>query len=237
MIHHLSDEELICFIDNEPSPSKPARSHLEACSKCRNQLQELLSKTEQFEQLMAQIIPREFPHSDFHVSQLHRRLAELPVVEKTISRSTYNSGRAFENSVGPTSERGSDHMTTKLSFKLLRLPKQGRHFRIPLTCGVTYTDGDKLFRAGHQAYAQDSVKQAIEYWRQAKIVFLRLDLSKEIAACDRNMAVAQTQLGQSEQALEQFKKAKSLFKKIGDIKAVNSCDLKIRELLRETTHT
>lgn len=232
MINHLSHEELICFIDNEPSAAQPdrARSHLEYCSRCHNQLQELLSKTEHFEQLLAQIIPNEAPHSDLYVSQFRRRLAELPVIEKTDSRLTYDIKGAFKRPIPPVTERTN----TKLSFKCFELRQRGHQCRIPIACGATYADGDKLFRQGHRAYAQGSLKQAIEYWRQAKIVFLGLDLPKEIAACDRNMAFAQRQLGHSEQALKQFRKAKSLFRKIGDMKAVNSCDLNIGELLRKT---
>lgn len=218
MIKHLSDEELICFIDNEPSTAEPdrARSHLEYCSRCHNQLQELLSTTEHFERLLAQIIPNEFPRSDLYVSQLRRRLEELPLIENTdTTPSTYDLKSAFKSSIQPVTERHSDTTNTKLSFKVTELRRRGHPFHIPIACGVTYGDGDKLFRAGHRAYAQGSLKQAIEYWRQAKIVFLRLDVPKEIAACDRNMAFAQRQLGHSEQALKQFRKAKSLSEKSG----------------------
>jgi anti-sigma factor RsiW len=87
MINHLSDEELICFIDNEPSTAEPdrARSHLEYCSRCHKQLQELLSTTEEFERLLAQIIPTEFPPSDLYVSQLRCRLAELPGADSRLA--------------------------------------------------------------------------------------------------------------------------------------------------------
>jgi hypothetical protein len=151
-------------------------------------------------------------------------LAELPGAD---SRLAYDIKGVFKNSIAPVSEGRSNKTNTRLSFK------REHQFRIPVACGATYADGDKLFRAGHHAYAQGSPKQAIENWRHAKIVFLGLDMPKEVAACDRNMAFAEKQLGHSAQALTQFRKAKSLFRKIGDVTAVKLCDLNIGELLRK----
>ena len=239
LAYHLSDEELVHFIDNELSPSESDRmdSHLTGCSKCHSEYKELLSSAQQFEQLLARAIPVEFPKSDLYTVQLRRRLAQVPVIERRANSPDDNVECDPETSEPPAKESQPDKTNTH-SFKLLKLPQRVPRFRTSTAYSVTYAEGDKLYREGLRAYLQGSMDQAVEYWREAKMVFLRLDCPREIAACDRNVADAQMQLGQSTQALEQLRKAKDLFKSIGELQAMNSCELKIRRLLRDTTgHT
>ena len=237
MINHLSHEVLICFIDNESIPFERdhVRAHLRACRRCNNRYEELLTTSKQFEQLIAETIRFEVPQSDMFAIQLRRRLTQLAISQVSAGSFDQKIDRTPETSGTPLKESRPSNTESKPSFKVLKLPQRGHSFQTPLACSVTFTDGDNLFRKGHLAFAQGSLEQAIEYWREAKMVFLRLRFQKEIAACDRNVAVAQRQLGHNQQALDQFRKAKALFSRIGEIKAMNSCDLKIRELLKETT--
>lgn len=97
----------------------------------------------------------------------------------------------------------------------------------------SFADADALFRKGLDAYRGGYLEQAIEYWREAKVIFLNTNLRREIAACDRNIGIAFQQLGESRLAIQQLERARSLYLDIGRKDHVESCDSRIGAAYRK----
>ena len=105
--------------------------------------------------------------------------------------------------------------------------------RNPRIRSWSFEDGDAIYKKGIAAFKEGRIEPAIEFWREAKLIFLCVDLKKQIAACDRNIGIALQKLGKSEQALQPFKRAKRIYLGIGLKEQVASCEAQIATAYRE----
>jgi CHAT domain-containing protein/tetratricopeptide (TPR) repeat protein len=77
--------------------------------------------------------------------------------------------------------------------------------------------GMKVCQAGH-------VKEALVCWTEARTIFLRLGLEREVAACEMGIGVALRVLGQPQEAIEHYQQAKAVFSRLGFEMYVAPCD-------------
>ena len=113
------------------------------------------------------------------------------------------------------SEHESQTTAQPTPFAFLEGEEHSQSIRNREVCTGRFHEADTIYRKGLNSYQAGCIDEAIEYWRRAKMIFLYIDLKREIAACDRNIGLAFQKLGQPSLAIEQFVRAKNVYRDIG----------------------